>query len=173
MGGGYRKWYGNIVDVIDWSLEARTFYKENSAGRIIRQEFWNMQGITWGKIGSGVSSFRLLGAEQMYQETAILQENTDDTFPILGLLNSKPTDVFLKFLSPTMNFQLQDICAILILPMQSKILSSVNDLVNSNIALCKRDWNSFETSLDFAQHPLIELRMKSKERTNKENGNII
>ncbi len=39
MGGDYRKWYGNI-NVIDWSLEARSYYKTNQAGRIIREEFW-------------------------------------------------------------------------------------------------------------------------------------
>ena len=39
MGGDYRKWYGNIVNVIDWSLEARSYYKTNQAGRIIREEF--------------------------------------------------------------------------------------------------------------------------------------
>ena len=42
MGGDYRKWYGNIVNVIDWSLEARSYYKTNQAGRIIREEFWDM-----------------------------------------------------------------------------------------------------------------------------------
>lgn len=46
MGGDYRKWYGNIVNVIDWSTEARTFYKENQSGRIIREEYWNMSGVT-------------------------------------------------------------------------------------------------------------------------------
>ena len=50
MGGDYRKWYGNIVNVIDWSLEARSYYKTNQAGRIIREEFWDMSGVTWEKL---------------------------------------------------------------------------------------------------------------------------
>ena len=63
MGGDYRKWYGNIVNVIDWSLEARSYYKTNQAGRIIREEFWDMSGVTWGKISSASPSFRYLDRE--------------------------------------------------------------------------------------------------------------
>lgn len=95
MGGEYRKWYGNIVNVIDWSIEAQSFYRKNKAGRIIRKEFWNMFGVTWGKISSGRSSFRFLNFNQMYQETAILQKSKRDTLCALAILNSKISSLFL------------------------------------------------------------------------------
>lgn len=34
-GGGYRKWYGNLIDVVNWSPEARAFYKKDHICRII------------------------------------------------------------------------------------------------------------------------------------------
>ena len=38
-----------------------------------------MSGVTWGKISSASPSFRYLDNKQMYQETAVLQENKNDT----------------------------------------------------------------------------------------------
>ena len=154
MGGEYRKWYGNIVNVIDWSIEAQSFYRKNKAGRIIRKEFWNMFGVTWGKISSGRSSFRFLNFNQMYQETAILQKSKRDTLCALAILNSKISSFFLDFLSPTINFQLQDICNIPVLK-NAEIDDDIVDLAKQNISLSKSDWDSFETSWDFTKHPLI------------------
>lgn len=154
MGGDYRKWYGNIVNVIDWSVDARLFYRNNKAGRIIRKKFWDMYGVTWGKISSGRSSFRFLNFSQMYQETAILQSDKEETYVALSILNSKMASFFLEFLSPTINFQLQDICNI---PVFKSVEdnSKVRTLTVGNINLSKSDWDSFETSWDFKKHPLL------------------
>lgn len=154
MGGEYRKWYGNIVNVIDWSIEAQSFYRKNKAGRIIRKEFWNMFGVTWGKISSGRSSFRFLNFNQMYQETAILQKSKRDTLCALAILNSKISSFFLDFLSPTINFQLQDICNIPVLK-NAEIDDDIVDLAKKNISLSKSDWDAFETSWDFTKHHLL------------------
>ena len=155
-GGDYRKWYGNIINVIDWSEEARNYYKKAPAGRIIREEFWPMRGITWGKISSAASSFRLLEEEQMYQETAILQRDKEKTLPILALLNSCVSGEFLKFLSPTINFQLQDICTI---PVMEKIFDdkTVIDLSKQCVELVRKEWNDYEISYEFQSHPLVSM----------------
>lgn len=158
MGGEYRRWYGNIVNVIDWSENARQFYRSNPAGRIIREEFWRMPGVTWGKIGSGSPSFRILGKNQMYQETAILQNDESDSFFILAVLNSKVSTFFLNFLAPTMNFQLQDICAI---PLPSEVFehkSEIEKIAKDCTELSSTDWDSFEISRDFEKHPICKYR---------------
>ena len=155
MGGERRKWYGNIVNVIDWSNEARTFYKKTPAGRIIREEFWNLPGVTWGKISSGSPSFRFLDSRQMYQETAVLQRNIEDSYFVLSILNTKISEFFLDFLAPTLNFQLQDICAI---PVPKKLLDvrrKVTEYSIVSINTSKIDWDSFEISWDFQHHPLL------------------
>ncbi len=155
MGGDYRKWYGNIVNVIDWSFEARNFYKSNQAGRIIREEFWDMSGVTWGKISSASPSFRYLDNKQMYQETAVLQNSKNDTLMILSVLNTKVSQFFLSFLAPTLNFQLQDICSIP-LPEQLKVVKAeAIEIGNKCVNESKNDWDSFEISLDFQYHPLL------------------
>ncbi|MDD6587443.1 MAG: BREX-1 system adenine-specific DNA-methyltransferase PglX [Anaerobutyricum hallii] len=155
MGGERRKWYGNIVNVIDWSDEARTFYKKTPAGRIIREEFWGLPGVTWGKISSGSPSFRILEQKQMYQETAVLQRNIEDSYFLLTILNTKISEFFLKFLAPTVNFQLQDICAIPVPKQLQDVRSEVTEYGIGSLKIAKRDWDSFETSLDFQHHPLL------------------
>lgn len=158
MGGDYRKWYGNIVNVIDWSKEARIFYKKNQAGRIIREEFWGMPGVTWGKISSASPSFRLLCEGQMYQETAVLQKRIEDSMLILTILNTKVSRFFLSFLAPTLNFQLQDICAIPLLQKLDEIDEQVQYLGEQCVSVSRSDWDSFEISWDFKQHPLIMIK---------------
>ena len=154
-GGDYRKWYGNIVNVIDWSLEARSFYKTNQAGRIIREEFWDMYGVTWGKISSASPSFRYLDNKQMYQETAVLQKNKNDTLMILSVLNTKVAQFFLSFLAPTLNFQLQDICSIPLPDQLKDIKNKAMEIGKNCVNESKKDWDSFEISLDFQHHPLL------------------
>ncbi|MCD7817823.1 MAG: BREX-1 system adenine-specific DNA-methyltransferase PglX, partial [Lachnospiraceae bacterium] len=166
MGGDYRKWYGNVIDVIDWSEEAREFYRITPAGRIIRREFWNISGITWGKISSSSPSFRILKTDYMYQETAILQHNKSDTILILALLNSNVSQLFLKFLAPTINFQLQDICSIPIAHDVFTRRDEISQIASLCLKLSADDWDSFETSWDFKRHPLVVNAKKSRSRIN-------
>ena len=59
-GGGYRKWYGNLIDVVDWSPSARRHYSDGHACQIIKEEYWYKKAITWCLICTGAPSFRVL-----------------------------------------------------------------------------------------------------------------
>jgi len=155
MGGDFRKWYGNIIHTINWSEQARDFYRKTPAGRIIRQEFWGLPGVTWGKIGSLIASFRFLSIDEMYQETAVLQKNEDDARFLLGLLNSKISSHFLQFLSPTINFQLEDIGAIPLLDIE-KLKALTKKGVVDIFTIGKADWDGYENSRDFTKLPLLD-----------------
>lgn len=155
MGGDFRKWYGNIIHTINWSEQARDFYRKTPAGRIIREEFWGLPGVTWGKIGSVIASFRFLSIDEMYQETAVLQKNEDDARFLLGLLNSKISSHFLQFLSPTINFQLEDIGAIPLLDIQ-KLKALTKQGVVDIFTIGKADWDGYENSRDFTKLPLLD-----------------
>lgn len=170
-GGDYRKWYGNVIDVIDWSAEARNHYKTSLAGRIIREEYWGLQGITWGKISSGASSFRYLDRDNMYQETAILQRDINKTLFLLGVLNSKVASLFLEFLSPTVNYQLRDVCSIPVVSMKENANFKVMEAVRSSIDISKMDWDSFETSWDFQKHPLVPFHNEWEEQRKSQFAN--
>lgn len=164
MGGTYRKWFGNVVNVIDWSEKTRIFYKNAPAGRIIREEFWKLSGVTWGKIGTGNSNFRLLPSDYMYQETAILQNEFRDTMFSLALLNSVTTTYFLKILSPTMNFQQQDINFIPLPNVVNEKREKIQKNVSILVDISKEDWDSFEISWDFKVHPLVKAKWLKNEK---------
>ena len=49
-GGGYRKWWGNLEDVVNWTPSARQIYQFGDgkhASQIINKEYWYKKGITW------------------------------------------------------------------------------------------------------------------------------
>ena len=162
MGGGFRKWTGNIVNVIDWSDDARKFYKESPAGRIIREEFWNMSGVTWGKIGSDNPSFRVLLHEEMYQETAVLQHDIENTYFLLALLNACTSEAFLAVLSPTINFQQVDIASIP-LPRDEEIKQMAVKISIPLVSISRSDWDQYETSWGFKVNPLVAEAFRSSD----------
>ena len=61
---------------------------------------------------------------------------------------------YLAAYNPTINLLTTDICNIPLLVCECKI-DSIRDAVKENIAYAQNDWDSFETSWDFKQHPLI------------------
>ena len=62
-GGGYRKWWGNLEEVVDWTPSARYVYQHGDgkhASQIINKDYWYKKGITWGLITSSLPSFRVM-----------------------------------------------------------------------------------------------------------------
>ena len=154
-GGGYRKWVGNLINVVDWSLPAREFYKKDYVCRIIPEYLWYEKGITWGLITSNLPSFRILPEEATFDVggSSVFLKDYENYNYFLGLLNSKVFLNIVKMLNPTLNFQVKDIRS---MPIILKNESIVNTIVEENISYSKADWDSFETSWDFKKHPLLQ-----------------
>ena len=74
---------------------------------------------------------------------------------ILSVLNTKVAQFFLSFLAPTLNFQLQDICAIPLSEQLKTVQTEAIEIGNKCVNESKNDWNAFEISLDFQHHPLF------------------
>jgi hypothetical protein len=153
-GGGYRKWVGNLIDVVDWSESARRFYRKDSVCRIIPEYLWYEKGITWGLITSSLPSFRVLPEEATFDVggSSIFLKDYKNYNYFLGLLNSKVFLSVAKILNPTLNFQVKDIRSMPIIVQNEDV---VNDLVDETLINSKMDWDSFETSWDFTRHPLV------------------
>lgn len=173
-GGGFRKWYGNIIDVVDWSPNAINFYHHESSARIIPEYLWYRLGITWGLITSSLPSFRMLPPNATFDKggSSIFLKNNDDFYYIIGLLNSCVFLDVVKVLNATLNFQVKDIRS---MPMIFMYKNNVNKLVEENINMSKNDWDSFETSWDFLKHPLLSYARVTPQKIIEEanNGYII
>ena len=161
-GGSYRKWYGNLDFVIDWENDGyrlRHFYnadgKLRSTLRSIDKRF--IPAITMSRIGGGLNSFRFL-PEGFITEGAsnnIYFDNIQDAYRLLALLNTNVCQYILELYNPTINVMPDDLNG---LPITGCNTDKGVEIVKECIDLCKIDWDSFETSWDFNQHPLLMVR---------------
>lgn len=156
-GGGFRKWWGNLLDIVNWTPTARYIYQHGDghhASQIINKDYWYRKGITWGLITSSIPSFRVMPEGATFDKggSTIIVEREVYNYA-LGLLNSKVFLVVAKALNPTLNFQVKDICS---LPLVISCLDVINSTVDKCIDISQVDWDSFETSWDFKTHPLLK-----------------
>ena len=163
-GGAFRRWYGNIDTLIDWSDSAREHYRTDHVARIAPEYIWFRKGICWTLISSNkLHGFRLLDDNSTFNLAApsVFFNNDRMMFYILGYLNSKFSQEIIALLNPTLNTNISDITAQPLyygkLPEQEDM---VINLVSQNIALSKADWDSFETSWDFTRHPFVKAITK-------------
>ncbi|WP_252235877.1 BREX-1 system adenine-specific DNA-methyltransferase PglX [Clostridium sp. ZS1] len=161
-GGDYRKYYGNLDLVVDWSVSARNFYKENKTSNILNEKYWFREGITYTMLSTKGTSFRYYpscGVFDMGGPTICYLTNLEY---VLGLLNSIVTRMYLNVMNPTINLQAKDIKSLPII-INEIYKIKIESLVNENIIFSKSDWNNFEKSWDFKVHPLLKLLDKGEQ----------
>lgn len=156
-GGDFRRWYGNHDVVVDWSDEAKLEY--DSHGGLYNQQYANKEGICWTLITSAKTAFRVKIREAHYDSGAPTIFN--DSFildkVLLGFLNSNVATAYLQLLNPTINMGNTYVLSLPYLDLDEKVIEEIEFLVNRNIELAKKDWDSFETSNDFLMHPFVEI----------------
>ena len=67
-------------------------------------------------------------------------------------MNSSVGEYLIKLINPTISLSTG---YFKIIPIKILEKNSINTFAKSNIQICIIDWNSFETSWDFQQHPLL------------------
>lgn len=155
-GGAYRKWYGNIEEVIDWSETARQHYRQDHVARIVPDYIWYRSGFTWSRITSYKASFRVQPDYMLFEMTGLtLFVNAVENIPyMLGLMNSKVAEYLLGIITQVMTIQLRDVQAIPVINDKSNY-QVCSAYAESNVNLSKTDWDSYENSWDFKRNPLV------------------
>ena len=152
-GGVFRRWAGNDLDVVDWSIEAKNNYA--SHGGLYNQKYNGHRGICWNLITSYKNGFRLKHENHHYSSGAptiiAMRENYD--YLILAFLNSIVASELISIMNPTLNTTVSDILG---LPISFTEKEKVVMLSKRNIEISQMDWDSFEVSWNFKQHPLIQ-----------------
>lgn len=166
-GGEYRKWYGNNILVVNWEnngleIKDNTRRKypqlgDNLNWKITNEKHYFKEGITWGTISSGAASFRAYGCGFIFSTkgSAIVVAGRQRQH-LLCFLNSKIAYSMLKVLSPTVGFDVGYIGSIPYRTPKEKSAEIVENYYKKNVDFAKKDWDSFETSWDFAEHPLVK-----------------
>ena len=158
-GGAYRKWYGDIDYVVNWSDDARAEYA--SHGGLVNSMFWGKEGITWTIVTAYKASFRYKQMDVIYSSVSptIFNKSFELDKYTLGLLNSKVAEALLNVMNPTLATNVSDILGIPYIESDKDIIETI---VDECIAISKDDWDSFETSWDFQRHPFIAIYIDSE-----------
>lgn len=159
-GGVFRRWYGNIDTLIDWSEKARKHYREDHVARIAPEYIWFREGICWNLITSSEKfAVRILSDDSTFNLAApsVFFENHQQTIYVLGLLNSIVAEKIIRALNPTLNTNIGDIMNQPLLYSTDETTYKIQSLVEDCIKTSAFDWDAYETSWDFKKHPLVEL----------------
>ena len=162
-GGDYKKYYGNVEMVIDWSPEAKEFYKNNKSSSLTPDKFCFKEGITYNSVSSKGSGFRYLPDNSLSSNGGPLIINLTDINYCLGFLNSCVAQYYLSVLNPTINLMLYNINSLPIIINETH-KSSVEELTIENISLTKNNWDSYETSYEFKKHPFLYKKFNNIEK---------
>lgn len=163
-GGNYRKWYGNNEYVVNLYKDAQAIKNAGVNYRLREKVFYFKEGFTWSELTSGSPSFRY-SKNQLFGSTGPMgfPQNKQELYYSLGLLNTKISNIFLSLMNSSFHFNVNIINSIpYIKTIDNKIKIFIDDIVDENIQISKDDWDSFETSWDFEQHPLLRFKENGK-----------
>ena len=176
-GGEFRKWYGNNDYVVNWEddgYEIKNVKDENGKLRSRPQntDYYFNKSITWSLISSSNIAFRSKPFGHIFDVAGMscFPKDEDYYYYLLGFNNTKIVRHIMKFIAPTLNFQVGDIAKIPII-FNDKYKEKINSLVEENISESKEDWDSFETSWDFIKHPLLKYKHLNPQMIQNEEKN--
>lgn len=74
----------------------------------------------------------------------------------MGLLNSNVAQTLLSMLNPTLSLQIGNISSIPYVKLEEETRNIIIQIVNENIKISKKEWDTSEISWDFKRHPLVD-----------------
>lgn len=158
-GGGSNKFYGNqdyIMRLKD--LWSERFYTNNMRRGDI--DFYFSEGITWSTLSNKLA-FRHSPYGFVYETKGSMCFVQDDNKRLycLGLLNSSLCNYILNILCPTLDYNRSSLLKLPCIISKEK-MPQINNIVAECIEIAKEDWDSFETSWDFKEHPFVKWSKK-------------
>ena len=159
-GGEFRKWYGNIDLVVDWTDSAKEFYKTNPTSNMLAERYWLKEGITYTSLSAGKNGFRYLPPVGVFDIKGPSLINVKHLEYCLSLFNSPVAQVYFRQFNATMTLQVKDVKNVpLIIDTMSEGI--VRDTTKELVSIAHADWDSYETSWDFTVNPLVATRSVS------------
>lgn len=158
-GGAFRRWYGNNNYLLNWERDGEEIrnYRDENGRQLSRPQniqYFFLGGVTWSSLTIGAFSARLLPSHFAFESKGSAAPITDEYTRklVLCFLNSRVVDSLLSAISPTVDYGEG---AIGKLPLLTEV-QSCGIAIDQLIANSKSDWDSYETSWDFATLPLLQ-----------------
>lgn len=162
-GGDFRKWYGNQEYVVNWENDGEeiraynAFLNSSRASNIgiANTQYYFQESGTWGLVSSASFSVRYSPKGFIFDTGGSSVFANSNLKYFIGILNSKITSYCLSVQNPTLNFQPGNVGNIPIILASN--LENITNQIDKTINISQTDWDSFETSWDFTEHPLVRL----------------
>ena len=170
-GGDFRKWYGNRDYVINWEDDGfEVKHVVNSQGKPASRpqniQYNYVENISYSSLTSGSLSFR--------RYIGFINDQAGNFFVVggpmpilfaLGLLNSKAASYCINLKNSTLNTTAEDFKAIPIPSFPKDYIDNITRIVSECEAICRSDWDSFETSWDFQDHAIVRWSNNLRDAT--------
>lgn len=161
-GGPFRKWFGNIELVVDWSQDGFVIKNNRDAAGKLRarpqnQTYYGRPAVEWSDIGQPILGARLREAGTMFDVVSMsIFSRIDDESELLtylAYLNSSVADLFIKAVAPGMHANTGYVSA---LPWRSPAnFSDVTARAKCCVEIAKRNWRRRETTAEFCKVDLV------------------
>lgn len=160
-GGMFRKWYGNIINIVNWENNGSDIKKSGKA-IIPSEDRYFDELVSWNKISSGKFSVRYQPCGIIPGDASPFLHSVSHDHEIIiyamAMMNSKIASEIMTVLSPTLNFEVGNVAKI---PLVVKDEEIINEIAEECIDIERKEWNSYEISWGFQHHPLIIENVES------------
>lgn len=155
-GGPFRRWYGNL-DYVVWYNGTPSFILKQKNARVLPESELKLLKCTWTDLSTYKYSCRMAPTDAFHDISGhcFYPRSIDEAYTLLAYSNTGVFQYFIDMINSSMHFQVGDVARVPVMP---EIIETkhIGKLAERNILLSKSDWDSFETSWDFAEHPLVK-----------------
>ncbi|WP_417563390.1 BREX-1 system adenine-specific DNA-methyltransferase PglX [Microbacterium sp.] len=163
-GGPFRKWFGNLELVIDWSNDGSLIKTNRDSSGKLRarpqnQAYYGRPAIEWSDIGQPILGARLREAGVMFDvvSMSVFSRDDDDESELmayLAYLNSTVADTFINAVAPGMHANTGYVS---LLPWRDPArFPAVSDRARACVEIAQRNWRRRETTAEFGRLDLVD-----------------
>ena len=164
-GGPYRKWYGNHEFLINYQndgQELKEFQSTLNQGWTVRlksREYYFNESVSWPKISSAEFSARYYPNGFIFDVAGCcyFPKHLGSKKAVVAFLNSSVVISCLRILSPTLNFEIEQVKKVPFIELPEDSFESLGGIFSISSA----DWNAYERSWDLQSLPLLTASAES------------
>lgn len=150
-GGEFRKWWGNQEYLIAFDKETYNLLA-TVGNKLPSRDLYFLPSVSWSRISSGYPAFRVFPPGFIFDVAGASMFVAQECFAgIAAVCNSRVTTKILAAIAPTLSFQVGDVAGLPILEVSPKTQRLTQEIID----ITHQDWDSAETSWDYAGSPLL------------------
>ncbi|CAM2838876.1 BREX-1 system adenine-specific DNA-methyltransferase PglX [Paenibacillus sediminis] len=157
-GGEFRKWYGIQDYVVNW----KNGPDDKTRGKKTFQDYYLREYVAWSYTVSNSIAARYYPPGFLWDVRGSgIMDKSNLLYYLQALICSKIGITLFRVNNSTLSCQVENIIQLPIIVDESQ-RDLVTDIVKNCVEISKNEWNSFEISWDFVQHPFLTFQSTNK-----------